>query len=116
MEAFFRSLEAEVLDVEEFACLQEAEEKIRTHITTYNFFRTHMGIGDLVPADRYFGMVEEARRAMEKGLEHAGPALTWLRGLVSQDGAALRQPSLLQLVLRDGKLELVVLGRRFTLG
>ncbi len=82
----------------------------------YNFFRAHMGIGGLVPADRYFGMVEEAQRAMEKGLEHAGPGLTWLRGLVSQDGAALRRPSVLQLVLRDGKLELVVLGRRFTIG
>jgi len=115
-EAFLRSLEAEVLDVEEFASLLEAEEKIRAHVTTYNFFRTHMGIGGLVPADRYFGMVEEAQRAMEAGLEHAGPGLTWLRGLVSQDGASLRRPTIFQLVLRDGKLEIVVLGRRFTLG
>jgi CO dehydrogenase maturation factor len=53
---------------------------------------------------------------MEAGLEHAGPGLTWLRGLVSQDGAALRRPTVFQLVLRDGKLEVVVLGRRFTLG
>jgi len=52
VEAFSRGLEAEVLDVEEFASLKEAEEKIRAHITTYNFFRTHMGIGGLVPADR----------------------------------------------------------------
>jgi len=115
-EAFLRGLEAEVLDVEEFASLAEAEAKIRAYITEYNFFRTHMGIGDLVPADRYFGMVEEAQRAMEKGLEHAGPGLTWLRGLVSQDGSALRRPTVFQLVLRDGKLEIVVLGRRFTLG
>lgn len=116
IEAFFRGLDAEVLDVEEFASLQEAQEKIRAHVIEYNFFRTHMGIGGLVPADRYFGMVEEAQRAMEKGLEAAGPGLTWLRGLVSQDGSAIRPPSLLHLVLRDGKLELVVLGRRFTLG
>jgi len=115
-EAFLRGLEAEVLDVEEFTSLREAEEKIRAHIIEYNFFRTHMGIGGLVPADRYFGMVEEAQRAMERGLEAAGPGLTWLRGLVSQDGSAIRPPSLLQLVLRDGKIEIVVLGRRFTLG
>ena len=115
-EAFIRGLDAELLDVEEFASLAEAEAKIRAHITEYNFFRAHMGIGGLVPADRYFGMVEEAQGAMEKGLEHAGPGLTWLRGLVSQDGVALRRPSVLQLVLRDGKIELVVLGRRFTLG
>ena len=104
------------MDVEEFASLQEAQEKIRAHVIEYNFFRTHMGIGGLVPADRYFGMVEEAQRALEKGLEQAGPGLTWLRGLVSQDGPALRRPAVFQLVLRDGKLDLVVLGRRFTLG
>jgi transposase InsO family protein/transposase-like protein len=115
-EAFLRGLEAEVLDVEEFASLAEAEAKIRAYVTEYNFFRTHMGIGGLVPADRYFGMVEEAQQAMEKGLEHAGPGLRWLRGLVSQDGAALRRPTVFQLVVKDGKLEIVVLGQRFTLG
>lgn len=114
VEAFSRSLEAEVLDVEEFASLKEAEKRIGEHVTTYNFFRTHMGIGGLVPADRYLGMVEEAQRALEKGLEGAGPGLAWLRGLVSEDGAALRQPVILQLLLRDGKLEIVVLGRRFS--
>jgi putative transposase len=116
IEAFFRSLEAEVLDVEEFASLKEAEEKIRVHITTYNFFRTHMGIDGLVPADRYFGMVEEAQRALEKGVHKAGPGLAWLHGVVSQDGGIFRQPTILQLVLRQEKLELVLLGRRFTLG
>jgi transposase InsO family protein len=116
IEAFFRSLEAEVLDVEEFASLKEAEEKIRAHITTYNFFRTHMGIDGLVPADRYLGMVEEAQRVLEKGVQKAGPGLAWLHGVVSQDGGTFRQPTILQLVLRNGKLELVVLGRRFTLG
>ena len=116
IEAFFRGLDAEVMDVEEFASLQEAQEKIRAHVIEYNFFRTHMGIGGLVPADRYFGMVQEAQRALEKGLEQAGPGLTWLRGLISQDGTSLRRPAVFQLVLRDGKLEIVVLGRRFTLG
>jgi hypothetical protein len=116
IEAFFRSLETEVLDVEEFASLKEAEEKIRLHISTYNFFRTHMGICGLVPADRYFGMVEEAQQALLKGLQAAGPGLKWLAGIVSQDGSALRQPTILQIVLRDGKLEVVLLGMRFTLG
>lgn len=116
LEAFNRSLESEVLDVEEFADLREALEKIRSHIIAYNFFRTHMGIGGLVPADRYFGMVEEAQRALEKGLREAGPGLTWLKGILSQDAGALRQPTILQLIIREGKLELVVLGRRFTLG
>jgi transposase InsO family protein len=116
LESFHRNLQAEVLDVEEFASLKEAEEKIRSWIVTYNFFRTHMGIGGLLPADRFFGMVEEAQRALEKGIEKAGPGLSWLRGIVSEDGPACRPAVILQLVLRDGKLEIVVLGRRFTLG
>jgi transposase InsO family protein len=116
LEAFNRTLEVEVLQVEEFASLKEAEEKIRCHITLYNFSRTHMGIGGLVPADRYFGMVEEAQKAMENALGTAGPGLGWLQAIVSQDGASLRQPMMLGLFLHDGKLELVVLGRRFTLG
>jgi len=116
LEAFNRSLETDVLDVEEFASLKEAEEKIRAHTTEYNFRRTHMGIGGLVPADRFFGMVEEAQKALEDGLRTAGPGLGWLRGIVTEERGAARRPTVLQLVVRDGKLELLVLGRRFTLG
>jgi len=116
IESFNRSIEAELLNVEEFGSLKEAEAKIQAHIQRYNFFRTHMGIGDLVPADRYLGMVEEARKALQEGLKQAGPGLSWLKGLVSEDGQALRRPTVLQLIIRDEKLELVVLGRRFTLG
>jgi putative transposase len=116
LESFNRSLESEVLDVEEFASLKEAQEKIRAYVTRYNFFRTHLGIDGLCPADRYFGMVQEARRALEEGLQRPGPGLTWLRGILSQDGPGRREPSVLQLLIHDGKLELVVLGRRFSLG
>ena len=115
VEAFNRSIEAELLDVEEFSSLQEAAEKIAEHVTRYNFFRTHMGIAGLVPADRFFGMAQEARRALEEGLKKVGPGLGWLRGLVSEDGAALRRPTILQLLVRGEELELLVLGRRFTL-
>ena len=116
IEAFNRSIEVELLDVIEFASIAEANDAIKRHVRTYNFFRTHMGIGGLCPADRYFGMVEEARAALEKGLASAGAGLAWLRGVVSEDGPGLRPPAVFQLVLRDGKLELLVLGRRFQLG
>jgi len=116
LEAFNRSLESEVLDVEEFASIEEARAKVLAHIARYNFLRTHMGIGGLVPADRYFGMVEEAQVALERGLSSAGPGLRWLQGLVNDEGTAARRPCVLQLVVSDGKLELVALGRRFTLG
>lgn len=116
VESLLRSLEKEVLDVEELASLKEAEERIRAWVLEYNFLRTHMALSGLVPADRYFGMVEEAQRALEEGLKRAAPGLTWLGGLVSMDARPWRPPTLLQLVLADGKVELVVLGRRFTLG
>jgi hypothetical protein len=60
-------------------------------------------------------MIEEARRALEEGLKCLGPGLTWLRGILSPDGPGRREPSVLQLLIHDAKLELVVLGRRFTL-
>jgi transposase InsO family protein/transposase-like protein len=116
VESLLRSLESEILDVEELASLREAEERIRAWVAEYNFLRTHMALGGLVPADRYLGMVEEAQRALEEGLKRAGPGLRWLGGLVSMDGRPWRPPTLLQLVLRDGKIDLVVLGRRLTLG
>ena len=115
IEAFNKTLDVELLAVEEFASLSETAEALRRFVLRYNFERTHMGIDGLLPADRYFGMVEEARRALEKGLEHAGSGLKWLRALLSTDAASLRRPTLLQLVLENEKLELVVLGRRFTL-
>jgi putative transposase len=116
IEAFNRTLEEELLDVEELASVKDAEERVAEFVAEYNFLRTHMGIAGLVPADRYLGMVQEAQQALLEGLKKAGPGLTWLRGLVSQDGPGLRLPSFLQLVLRDGKIELVVLGQRFQLG
>jgi len=115
LEAFNRVIEEELLDLVEFSSLKHAEEGIRDFIKTYNFFRTHMGIDGLVPADRYFGMVEEARRALEEGLKSPGAALRWIQSLVSDETVARRQPTILQLRLQEGKLELVALGRRFTL-
>jgi hypothetical protein len=115
IEAFNRSIEDDLLYVEEFASLEETEKAIAAYVRRYNFLRTHMGIDGLVPADRYFGMVEEAQRALTEGLKRLGPGLSWLKGLVSQDGSPLRAPAVLQLALREGQLELVVLGRRFKL-
>jgi putative transposase len=116
IEAFNRTIEEELLDMEELASLKDAEIRVRGFVSEYNFLRTHMGIAGLIPADRYFGMVAEAQQALMAGLTKAGPGLKWLRGLVSQDGPGLRHPTFLQVLLRDGKLELVVLGQRFKLG
>lgn len=115
VEAFHRTVHEETLGVEEFASLGETEAAIREFIARYNFARTHSGIGGLVPADRFFGMVEEAQRALHSGLKQLGSGLRWLKGLVSHDAAELRKPALLELLVNGGTLELVVLGRRFTI-
>lgn len=117
IEAFNGTVETELLAVEEFASLSETAAALKCFVERYNFERTHMGIDGLVPADRYFGMVAEAQQALRNGLEHAGSGLQWLRTLVSTDARSLRHPTLLELVVdEDDKIELVVLGRRFTLG
>jgi hypothetical protein len=116
IEAFNKTVDEELLFVEELASFKEAEERIARFVAEYNFLRTHTSLAGLVPADRYFGMVKEAQQALIKGLAKAGPGLTWLRGLVRHDGTGMRLPTLLQLVLHEGKVELVALGQRFTLG
>ena len=116
VEAFIKNLKKEILEVQEFSSFVEAEKGIGDHIIHYNFARTHMGIDGLAPADRYFGMVEEAKRALEEGLTSLGPKLSWLNGLVRECGPGLRVPTVLELVVKGEKLELVVLGRRFVIG
>ena len=116
IEAFIKNLKTELLEVQEFFSLEEAESGIAGHLVHYNFGRTHMAIDGLAPADRYFGMIEEAKRALEEGLKHLGPKLGWLGDLVRECGPGVRVPTVLELVVKEGKLELVVLGRRFVLG
>jgi transposase InsO family protein/transposase-like protein len=116
IEAFNRTLDEELLLMEEFPSLKAAAEGVDTFLASYNFLRTHMGICGLVPADRYFGMVKEAQQALTNGLLKTGPGLTWLGHLISQDGPGMRHPTLLQLAVNGGKLELVALGHRFPLG
>ena len=73
VESLNRTLEAELLTLEEFASVAEAERAITAWIRNYNFHRTHMGIDGLMPADRYFGLVEEAQQAMTSRLKTLGP-------------------------------------------
>jgi putative transposase len=116
IEAFNKTIQEDLLDVKEMADIEETKKEISNFLNTYNFFRTHMGIDGLVPADRYFGMVAEARKALLEGLKKSGPGLKWLSGIVSQEGPAFRLPTLFQLLVHDGKMELVALGQRFKLG
>lgn len=101
---------------EEFASLPEAEEAIRTHVHRHNFLMTTWASTRWYRLTRYFGMVEEAKQALVENLRGLGPGLGWLKELVSHDGPSLRPPTVLELVVGQGKLELVVLGQRFKPG
>ncbi len=48
--------------------LTEAQERLSHFIAHYNHFRPHQGIGDSVPADRFFGVESQVRKAIEKTL------------------------------------------------
>ncbi len=55
----------ECVETAVFVDLEDARQRIGHFIDHYNFHRPHQGIDGLVPADRYFGMATEVRRALE---------------------------------------------------
>jgi transposase InsO family protein len=68
-ERFWETLKRELWDRVRPKDLEEARERIRLFVAHYNHFRPHQGIGGEVPADRFFGVREEVRRAVEAGIE-----------------------------------------------
>jgi transposase InsO family protein len=49
--------------------LEEARERLKHYFAHYNHFRPHQSLEGQVPADRFFGVREEVRRAIEEGIE-----------------------------------------------
>jgi len=49
--------------------LTEAKERFGHFVAHYNHFRPHQGIDGMVPADRFFGVVNQVREAMEKTMD-----------------------------------------------
>jgi transposase InsO family protein len=49
--------------------LTEAKERFRHFVAHYNHFRPHQGIDGMVPADRFFGVENQVREAMEKTMD-----------------------------------------------
>lgn len=109
VEALHRTLEKELIGIKRFDSFVHARRELAVYFEHYNFERTHMGIGGVTPADRYFGRVDKVLA----DLERAAPA-------IDRDAYASRLPGeravVLQLVLIDGKLELFFAGKRIELG
>jgi transposase InsO family protein len=75
LEVLNANVQKELFNVERFFDLGEAQRRLETWISFYNFRRTHHALGGLlVPADRYFGRADEVLAAIEAGRPHDGIA------------------------------------------
>ncbi len=77
VEAFWATLQAEVLDRRRFRSLAEAEAAVVEYAAYYNFHRLHGEIGWLTPAERY-----EGTPFTDRGFEHI-PALRGVADLLT---------------------------------
>lgn len=68
IEVFNANLQKEMFDVHRFHDLSELRKRLQAHLQWYNHARTHHALGGLlVPADRYYGRVEEVLARIEAG-------------------------------------------------
>ena len=67
-EVFNSNLHKELFDVHKFCDLAEMRRRLAAHVDWYNHARTHHALGGLlVPADRYYGRVDEVLARIEAG-------------------------------------------------
>ena len=104
VECFNGNLAKELFNVQRFYDVGEMKRRLRAHLHWYNHRRTHHALGGLlVPADRYYGRVEEVLARIEAG---AGAS-------VHTDLLDLRDRALelFKVVSRDGRPEIWLLGQ-----
>jgi transposase InsO family protein len=69
IEAFWKHLKEEFLARVVAGSINDLRERLRYWIDSfYNFQRPHQGIGNLVPADRFFKTADTVRHVIEKGV------------------------------------------------
>jgi transposase InsO family protein len=100
IEAVNKSIQKELIRPVEFASIADARDQIRDWLWRYNYHRVHQGLDGLcVPADRFHGWLEEVERGMAKLVEN---------GI----DLSLRQVNLFNICLKNGKIELTIMGRK----
>jgi putative transposase len=68
VEVFNANLHKELFDAHRFYDVAEMRRRLATHLEWYNHARTHHALGGmLVPADRYYGRVEQVLARIESG-------------------------------------------------
>ena len=104
VEVFNGNLAKELFDVQHFYDVGEMKRRLHGHLHWYNHRRTHHALGGLlVPADRYYGRVEEILARIEAGV--GAGAHTDMLDLRD------RALELFKVVSRDGKPEVWLLGQ-----
>jgi len=104
VEVFNANLHKELFDVHRFYDLSEMQRRLAAHLHWYNHARTHHALGGLlVPADRYYGRVEEVLARIEAGAGRDASDLLELRD---------RCLELFKVTSRGGVPEVWLLGQR----
>lgn len=101
LEVFNANLHKELFDRHRFYDVAEMRRRLGSHLHFYNHRRTHHALGGLlVPADRYYGRVDEVLARIEAG------------GAGDEDPLRGRLLELFKVVSVDGQPEVWLLGQR----
>lgn len=104
VEVFNANLHKELFDVQRFYDVADMRRRLDAHIHWYNHARTHHALGGLlVPADRYYGRVEEVLARIEAGANRDASDLLDLRD---------RCLELFKVTSRGGVPEVWLLGQK----
>lgn len=103
LEVFNANLQKELFDVHTFQSVAEMQRRLTSHLHWYNHRRTSHALGGLlVPADRYYGRVEEVRARIEAGVADESDPL----------GLNSRVLDLFRVVSAQGRTEIWLMGQR----
>ena len=118
IEAVMATVQRELWQMVHFDSVAEAERALADFFADYNHRRAHLGIGSLVPADRFFGRWPEVTADMDALSRRRQGALAASadRRVFTEPPAPGERAFALQLVLVGDQAELVCLGRRIRLG
>ncbi len=118
IEAVMATVQRELWEVRHFESVAEAEHALAVFFADYNHRRAHLGIGSLVPADRFYGRWPEVIAEVDAVSRRRQGALALQldrRLFVEPPGAGERVVAL-QLILVGDQAELHLGGRRIVLG
>ncbi|HUQ81771.1 MAG TPA: DDE-type integrase/transposase/recombinase [Gemmatimonadaceae bacterium] len=118
IESVIGTVQRELWEVVHFDSVEEAEHALVKFFADYNHRRAHLGIGSLVPADRFYGRWPEVVAEMDavSRRRQGALALQLDRRLFLEPPAAGERVVALQLIVVGDQAELHIGGRRVVLG